>query len=485
MFERKYYSLKRYDEAISDFSLAIKLIGGGHNPGDVQLAHLFHRRAYTLQLMGRQDEALADVNQALDLNPTYENAFNTKSIILIDLTRFDEAVAVLEQLLNLNPGYFAARINLIYIEMEKLHNYELAAKFCDGLDYEAALAEGSVLKKAEGEPTVVSKQLPIDQGPAQFYRNCALARQKMKDPTGEHVYTQLAASAAADSAEGLYFRGQARVDIGEMQGALSDFRQAFVKDPMFTDAYEKAAAVLFQQGRYEEAKQTYEGLLKVKPDYALAVEGVAAASYWLGDTKAALEQSEEAVRLDPSRATAWNTLAYSRGQQGDVQGAQKAFAEAFTRDPKNDKIALDYVDSLLRSGEIDGVEKVLKNLTQSHPNSIAYLGRYANVLSSQNKFAESLKIFQIILSIDSKSVEGLLGHAWAAYQLGDRGSAYADLESALTVDPQSKYGLTLRKFWTDRDALGSEAGLTAGLFTGTVLERLWRNDLRGGTIQAP
>jgi tetratricopeptide (TPR) repeat protein len=55
--------MKRYDEALADYTRAIEL-----DPSD---AEFFGSRGQAYQAIGRYDEALADFNRAIELDPNY------------------------------------------------------------------------------------------------------------------------------------------------------------------------------------------------------------------------------------------------------------------------------------------------------------------------------------------------------------------------------------------------------------------------------
>jgi tetratricopeptide (TPR) repeat protein len=53
--------MERYDEALADFNRAIEL--------DPDFGWAFSDRGETFRLMGRYDQALADLNRAIELSP--------------------------------------------------------------------------------------------------------------------------------------------------------------------------------------------------------------------------------------------------------------------------------------------------------------------------------------------------------------------------------------------------------------------------------
>jgi tetratricopeptide (TPR) repeat protein len=70
--------MKRYDEALPDFSKAIEL--------DPQNARYYNQRAVTLHAMKRYDEALSDFNKAIELDPQSRDYYDCRAIIYSTLS---------------------------------------------------------------------------------------------------------------------------------------------------------------------------------------------------------------------------------------------------------------------------------------------------------------------------------------------------------------------------------------------------------------
>jgi tetratricopeptide (TPR) repeat protein len=89
--------LKQYNEALADLNRAVEL-----NPGDAQA---ITSRSDTYQEMKRYDEALADFNRAIELNPCNAWAIAGRGTTYLEMKRYNEALADLNRALELDPGY--------------------------------------------------------------------------------------------------------------------------------------------------------------------------------------------------------------------------------------------------------------------------------------------------------------------------------------------------------------------------------------------
>jgi len=89
-----------YDRAIADFNQALQL-----NP---KLAAFFYHRGSAYGHKGEYDRAIADFTQALKLNPNYAEAFHNRGNAYNDKKEYDRAISDYNQALKLNPKYAEA-----------------------------------------------------------------------------------------------------------------------------------------------------------------------------------------------------------------------------------------------------------------------------------------------------------------------------------------------------------------------------------------
>jgi len=77
----------------------------------------------TLRNLKRYEEALADYEQAIRLDPNFADAYNSKGAILNDLKRHEEALAANEQAIRLDPNisfaHYGKGLLLISLDNQK------------------------------------------------------------------------------------------------------------------------------------------------------------------------------------------------------------------------------------------------------------------------------------------------------------------------------------------------------------------------------
>ena len=115
-----YGKKKEYDRAIADYNQALQL-----NP---KYAKAFNNRALAYSYKNEYDRAIADFNQALKLNPENAKAFNNRGLGYYYKNEYDRAIADFNQALQLNPNF-----------AEFFNNRGLAYK--DKKEYDRAIAD--------------------------------------------------------------------------------------------------------------------------------------------------------------------------------------------------------------------------------------------------------------------------------------------------------------------------------------------------------
>jgi len=88
----------KLQEALADFNRAIEL-----DPQDQKFKSYYSNRGTCLLQMGRFDEGLADYTKAIELDPSNAERYHWRSHAYIALNQYDKAVADMTEAMNLRP----------------------------------------------------------------------------------------------------------------------------------------------------------------------------------------------------------------------------------------------------------------------------------------------------------------------------------------------------------------------------------------------
>src|SRR5512139_183805 len=80
-----YCQIGKYDQAISDFTKAIKI-----NP---RLAHAYNNRGAAYLYEDQYDQAISDFNKAIEIDPRLAHAYNNRGWAYMKKWRYDRAIS--------------------------------------------------------------------------------------------------------------------------------------------------------------------------------------------------------------------------------------------------------------------------------------------------------------------------------------------------------------------------------------------------------
>lgn len=123
-----YMSLKRFKEAIPDFSFVLQ-----NNPRDIISVHM--NRAWAYMYSGGYQAAIADFTSALKYNGNLTDAYYNRGLVFHTINQFDLAINDFNATIQLNPKYIQA----YYMRALSLYKVE---------DYQKALFDADLAQRA-------------------------------------------------------------------------------------------------------------------------------------------------------------------------------------------------------------------------------------------------------------------------------------------------------------------------------------------------
>ena len=135
--------------------------------------------------------------------------------------------------------------------------------------------------------------------------------------------------------EAYYQRGNALVDLGELQRAIEDYNQAIRLDARYADAYDSRGTANYRLGQafYFYAIRDFGEAVRLDPRFAHAYYNRARVRDDMGQFNVAVQDYDEAIRLDPDLSDAYNHRGNARGELGRLQRAIEDYDEAIRLSP--------------------------------------------------------------------------------------------------------------------------------------------------------
>ena len=238
-------------------------------PDNVELHNAL---GWTLFQQGRTQEAADEYRRALAADPSHAKAHNNLALALVELGALDEAAKHFQASLAIEPK----------------------AEIYSDLGFTMAQL---------GKPTEAladyQKALALDPHCASAHLNLAAASARAGDLTQaeSHYREALRGRPSAETHNGL---GYVLLQQGRAGEAIAEFRVAIDTDPKFTPAYNNLATALEDQGKLDEAAESYRRSLAEKPS-APTYKALADVLRKLGKADEAAEQLSKTNALEPPR----------------------------------------------------------------------------------------------------------------------------------------------------------------------------------------
>ncbi|WP_375443034.1 tetratricopeptide repeat protein [uncultured Nostoc sp.] len=230
---------------------------------------------YVLNAQGKQEEALASHQKAIQLNPNLAIAYNGLGNALSDQQKLDAAVAAYQKAIQLNPNYVIAYYNFGIVLKDQ--------------------------KKLDAAVAVFQKAIQLNPNFADAYNNLGVA-----------------------------LREQKKLDV-----AVAAYQKAIQLNPNFVYAYNNLGNALSEQKKLDAAVAAYQKVIQLNPNFAYAYKSLGIA---LSDQKkldAAVAAYQKAIQLNPNFAYAYNNLGVALSEQKKLDAAVAAFQKAIQLNPND------------------------------------------------------------------------------------------------------------------------------------------------------
>jgi tetratricopeptide (TPR) repeat protein len=252
-------------------------------------------RAESQRLMRRYDEALADFNQAIEINPKLTWAIASRGETYRALNRYPDALADFDRAISQSPG-LAWAIADRGIARRQMRRYTDAL-----LDFDTAIELDSRYSWAIANRGETYRRLGrYNAAVADFDRAVEI----------DQDYAWAVAS-----------RGKTHLQMKRYEKALQDFNQAIDLDQDLTWAYKFRARVFRSMGRLDEAIADFDRAIRSAPDNAWEIASRGRAYLSKKWYEEALTDFDRAIELRPD-------LDWALASRGDTYRQMKRHEEA-------------------------------------------------------------------------------------------------------------------------------------------------------------
>ncbi len=326
--------LKRNQEAIADYNQAITI-----NPQD---AKAYFNRGVAKSDLGDKAGALADYTQAITINPQLADAYNNRGVAKSDLGDKAGAIADYNQAITINPQYADAYNNRGNAKSDLGDNAGAIADFTQAITinpqdayayYNRGNAKSELGDKA-GAIADYTQAITINPQYADAYSNRGVAKSDLGDKAGAIADYNQAITINPQDAKTYYNRGNAKFVLGDKAGAIADYTQAITINPQYADAYSNRGVAKSDLGDKAGAIADYNQAITINPQDAKTYYNRGNAKFVLGDKAGAIADYNQAITINPQYAGAYNNRGVVKSELGDKAGAISDFNQAITINPQ-------------------------------------------------------------------------------------------------------------------------------------------------------
>ncbi len=388
--------LGRYDEAEAAFTRAIRLwavplngarsVGGGRDAIAEAKATAYAGLAQVHHRTGRNEEALAEYDQAILINANDPNSHIGRGDVYRALGDLARALADFDEAIRLGPALpraYTSRGRLLEDNGEDgraLADYDRAIALDPRYAFAHSLRGGLLSRLGRNEEALAAFETVGQLLP--------------------------------ENAEAHKDRGGVLVRMGRDEEALVELNKAIEINPTLGKAYQNRGAAYNNLARYDEAIADLNRAIEIDPTNAGARTNCGLAYFMVGEYERALEDLSEAVRLAPREAI----VHFNRGNVYAKLGLkEQALADYRTVGELNPKLVATY----------GGPQRLFEEMSR-------------DAMAARDRAP---------MRVTSSDVETHLSRAREKQGVGDWPGAVAELDQAITAAPR-RADLYIARGWS-------------------------------------
>jgi tetratricopeptide (TPR) repeat protein len=431
-------------------------------------AQAYNNLGLVLTQAGDDEPALAAFRDAIRLKPDFADAHANLGAALTS-TDAEQAISELEKAVALAPDSVKAQFNLAVAygvgssrgarEVEQLRKVIAIAPTFP----RAHLALGKALLRDGKIPEAVQEleeaaRLNPESGESHYQLGLALARAGRKDEAAAEVQKGRDLSSAEDRNQNANLdiaEGQAALDKGELDQAITKFRHAINLQPESSAAQHFLGMALEKQGDHKAAAAAFHKALELNPSDVDSRQRLDKLSTTAGgDDPAKMAEFEgyirggrfkeveplltDYVKERPKSSWGWYALGYAQFAQQKLGESIQSLAKSLQLDIRNAEAHKILGRDLMMIGRFDKAQIEFEQGIRYSPQSAEIHYDLGKLFSIQDNWESARKQFEEALQLDPSYVENLDALGLALEALGDDAGAVANYQKAIALNEARK-----------------------------------------------
>jgi tetratricopeptide (TPR) repeat protein len=272
------------------------------------------------RLAKRTDEAIAEGQKALALQPDYPDALSNLGIAFYEKGDFAAAIACYERAMGLKPNFVQAHSNL-----------------------------GNALRALKRHDEAVPHyRRAIELAPqfADAWNNLGTTLRDLKNPAEAEAAYRRALALKQDEPETLNNLGLCLKDLDKLDEAEATLRRSLAIESRNAKTLLYLATLLLDRHKPDEAASLCAQALNLEPQNHDVINLLGRVAFERNDLDAALALFRRALELKPDLADALNNMGNALKEKGRLDEARAAYLKALALDPNVTGVYVNYADSI-------------------------------------------------------------------------------------------------------------------------------------------
>lgn len=386
-------------------------------PQDARTPLLRYTHARSLSALERKDEAISQLEQALEKNPEFTEALAELAFIYEQRGQWKAARAVYERLLKVEVSSQDVVLRLIHASLQ-LKQPDMALRYLEkGPDNATFRMTAARLFMDAGHYLQAERLLrkvadSKDAPPDVFLILAELSYQQRRDLKQALAWlNKLPPSALKDAtgARAVLVRVQLLAEAGENEKALEAVRAGRRQYAHVPDMLTLEARLLVRMERQQNALTLLEEGVRQWPDEASLVFLLGSLQDELGRKEEAFKTMEALIAAHPDHAQGLNYVGYTLAEQNrELERAITLLRKADSLSPRQAYIIDSLAWALFRAGEYaESLEQIRRAVQQAGPIDAAIWEHYGDIAAHAGHKDEARRAYEKALEQKPANAEAL------------------------------------------------------------------------------
>lgn len=334
--------------------------------------------ATALIARGENEKALAEVNQVLGKYPNSHLGYYIKALALYQQERLKPAQASVQKALNYNPAHLPSQVlagTIAYQQGEMNQAEQHLRTYWNQAPRDrrvAVLLAATLLKLKEPAKAIEVLEPGLSAASEDTQYLALLGSAYLADGKSAQgiEYLEKAVELSPDAATVHAQLAMGRLAAGDLDSAVSELVTVVDLDQELVQGDVLLIITYLHKKDFEKALVSAEVLMGKMPESPIPYNFKGAAQFGTGDTHAAKLSYEAALQIQPDFLAARMNLAKLDLLANDTVAAEKQYQKVLSYDEGNLKALLGLAVVAHRNGQVDKTLKWLKEAHDYHPKSI-------------------------------------------------------------------------------------------------------------------